>query len=122
MSSIESERKFMDIVSELIDPSIQWKDIEWIKSNTKLPIVLKGILTGKAFKHNLRVYREKIFPLFSQRRWQRRQWIAVSLVSWFPTVERENFKAFDPLYVYKNLRAVSKTVDLLFCFALPFFY
>jgi len=46
----QSENKFIDIVSELIDPSIQWKDIEWIKSNTKLPIVLKGILTGKARK------------------------------------------------------------------------
>jgi len=112
----------VDIVRELIDPSIQWKDIEWIKDNTKLPIVLMGILTGKSFKHKFRVYREKMYPLFSQRRRQRRQWIAVLLASCFLTTESENFKACDPLYVYKNLRAISKTVDLLFCFSLPAFF
>ncbi|PVU84921.1 hypothetical protein BB560_007216, partial [Smittium megazygosporum] len=28
-----------------LDPSLTWKDIEWLKENTKLPILLKGILT-----------------------------------------------------------------------------
>jgi len=31
----------------LFDPSITWKDLEWLKSITKLSIVLKGILTGE---------------------------------------------------------------------------
>jgi 4-hydroxymandelate oxidase len=29
------------------DPSINWRDFEWFRSITKLPIVLKGILTGE---------------------------------------------------------------------------
>ena len=29
----------------LFDPSITWKDVLWLKSITKLPLVLKGILT-----------------------------------------------------------------------------
>ncbi|XP_014599549.1 PREDICTED: peroxisomal (S)-2-hydroxy-acid oxidase GLO5 isoform X1 [Polistes canadensis] len=36
-----------EYVSELFDPSLSWKDITWLKSNTKLPIVLKGILTAE---------------------------------------------------------------------------
>jgi len=31
----------------LFDPSITWKDVEWLKSITKLSIVLKGILTAE---------------------------------------------------------------------------
>jgi (S)-2-hydroxy-acid oxidase len=34
-----------DYALSLFDPSITWKDIEWLKSITSLPIVLKGILT-----------------------------------------------------------------------------
>ncbi|WP_148096690.1 alpha-hydroxy acid oxidase, partial [Aphanothece sacrum] len=41
-----------------IDPSITWKDIEWLQSITKLPIVLKGILRGDdailALKHGVK--------------------------------------------------------------------
>lgn len=29
------------------DPAATWKDLEWIKSETKLPVVAKGILTGE---------------------------------------------------------------------------
>jgi (S)-2-hydroxy-acid oxidase len=35
----------MSYVLDLLDPSITWKDVEWLKSITRLPIVLKGILT-----------------------------------------------------------------------------
>ena len=39
----------------LFDPSVTWKDIEWLKSITRLPLVLKGILTREdallALKH-----------------------------------------------------------------------
>ncbi|KAK1362738.1 (S)-2-hydroxy-acid oxidase [Heracleum sosnowskyi] len=31
--------------SETLDASLSWKDLEWLKSITKLPILLKGILT-----------------------------------------------------------------------------
>lgn len=34
-------------VKESFDASIQWKDILWLKSITKLPIILKGILTAE---------------------------------------------------------------------------
>lgn len=30
---------------DLIDPSLSWKCIQWLRSITKLPIVLKGVLT-----------------------------------------------------------------------------
>jgi 4-hydroxymandelate oxidase len=32
------------ILSQQIDPSVTWKDLEWLQSLTKLPIVVKGIL------------------------------------------------------------------------------
>lgn len=34
-------------LSSFLEPSISWKDIEWIRSITKKPIVLKGILSPK---------------------------------------------------------------------------
>lgn len=33
-------------VVKAIDPSINWKDIEWLRGLTSLPIVAKGILRG----------------------------------------------------------------------------
>jgi 4-hydroxymandelate oxidase len=35
-----------NIYSALLDPSLTWKEIEWVRSLTNLPMVLKGILTG----------------------------------------------------------------------------
>lgn len=32
------------------DPSFNWEDLRWLKQNTKLPIILKGILTGENAK------------------------------------------------------------------------
>lgn len=32
-------------LSSFLDPSLSWKDIEWIRSITKMPIILKGILS-----------------------------------------------------------------------------
>jgi 4-hydroxymandelate oxidase len=38
-----------------IDPSVTWKDVEWLQSITTLPVLVKGILRGddglKAYKH-----------------------------------------------------------------------
>jgi 4-hydroxymandelate oxidase len=36
--------KGRDIYSAVLDPSLSWKDIGWLRSLTRLPIVLKGIL------------------------------------------------------------------------------
>ncbi|KAL5732140.1 (S)-2-hydroxy-acid oxidase [Ranunculus cassubicifolius] len=33
--------------SKAFDPSFSWKDIEWLKSITKLPILIKGVLTAE---------------------------------------------------------------------------
>ncbi|KAJ3074485.1 hypothetical protein HDU98_011168 [Podochytrium sp. JEL0797] len=33
-------------ISTFIDPSLNWKDIQWLSTITKLPIVLKGVQTG----------------------------------------------------------------------------
>ncbi|CAL5061647.1 unnamed protein product [Urochloa decumbens] len=32
---------------ETLDPSLSWKDVEWLKSITSLPILLKGIVTAE---------------------------------------------------------------------------
>ncbi|CAH0769169.1 unnamed protein product [Bemisia tabaci] len=37
-------------VNALFDPTLSWKDVQWLKSITKLPIVLKGILTREDAK------------------------------------------------------------------------
>ena len=34
-----------DYVASLFDPTLSWKDVEWLKSFTSLPIILKGIMT-----------------------------------------------------------------------------
>ena len=34
-----------EYVSSLFDQSLTWKDVEWLKSISKLPIVIKGVLT-----------------------------------------------------------------------------
>jgi 4-hydroxymandelate oxidase len=36
-----------NIYSAHLDPSLTWKDAEWICANTKLPVVIKGIMTGE---------------------------------------------------------------------------
>lgn len=34
-------------VGDLFDPALTWDDVKWLKSQTRLPIVLKGILTAE---------------------------------------------------------------------------
>lgn len=34
-------------ISSFIDPSLNWKDLPWLRSCTKMPIILKGIQTGE---------------------------------------------------------------------------
>ncbi|CAN6168810.1 unnamed protein product [Urochloa humidicola] len=39
--------KLERFASETLDPSLSWKDVEWLKSITSLPILLKGIVTAE---------------------------------------------------------------------------
>jgi 4-hydroxymandelate oxidase len=34
----------LGIYSPIIDPSLNWKDVEWLRSLAKIPVVLKGVL------------------------------------------------------------------------------
>lgn len=34
-------------VKDLFDESISWNDVRWLQSLTKLPVILKGILTAE---------------------------------------------------------------------------
>lgn len=43
-SSSKFSLRYAKDLSTYLDPTISWKDIEWIKSVTKLPLCLKGII------------------------------------------------------------------------------
>ncbi len=49
MKSMEGESgsRLVQYFSGLIDPSLSWRDVEWLRGVTTLPIVLKGILTAE---------------------------------------------------------------------------
>lgn len=34
-------------LNSLMDASLQWEDVQWLKKITKLPIILKGIMTAE---------------------------------------------------------------------------
>lgn len=38
-------------MSNLIDPTLNWNDVEWLKTITKMPIIIKGILTSKSVQN-----------------------------------------------------------------------
>jgi isopentenyl diphosphate isomerase/L-lactate dehydrogenase-like FMN-dependent dehydrogenase len=38
---------FQAAFNELVDPTVTWRDLEWLASLTKLPLVIKGILTSE---------------------------------------------------------------------------
>ena len=48
---------FQYIHTKLKNPSQSWQDLDWLRSCTQLPIILKGILTAEdakeALKHNI---------------------------------------------------------------------
>lgn len=41
-------------VASLIDPTLCWKDIEWLRSITQLPIIVKGIMTAEDTREAVR--------------------------------------------------------------------
>lgn len=48
----ESGGSGLNFFSEkFFDTKVTWKDVAWLKSITTLPIVAKGILTGKSTKN-----------------------------------------------------------------------
>lgn len=38
---------FAAAADAMIDPSLTWKDVDWLRSVTRLPVVLKGIMTAQ---------------------------------------------------------------------------
>jgi len=48
---IEGESGLFQYVSKQFDASLTWKDIEWLRSLTSLPIIVKGILRGDDARH-----------------------------------------------------------------------
>ncbi|XP_014254283.1 (S)-2-hydroxy-acid oxidase GLO1 isoform X2 [Cimex lectularius] len=50
MAESDSGSSLTDYVNSLFDDTLCWKDVEWLRSITKLPIVLKGILTAEDAK------------------------------------------------------------------------
>ncbi|KAG0545796.1 hypothetical protein BDA96_02G393000 [Sorghum bicolor] len=47
IDSAEGGSKLERFSRETLDPSLSWKDVEWLKSITSLPILLKGIITAE---------------------------------------------------------------------------
>lgn len=56
-TSTEGSSAFFQYTSKLVNPSQSWQDLDWLRSCTKLPIILKGILTAEdakeALSHNI---------------------------------------------------------------------
>ncbi|MDF1662542.1 MAG: alpha-hydroxy acid oxidase [Planctomycetota bacterium] len=44
LDKAENDSGLASYVASLLDPGIAWKDIEWLRSITKLPVIVKGIL------------------------------------------------------------------------------
>lgn len=46
-----------EYTNQLFDPSLTWRDVDWLRSVTRLPIIVKGVLSGKdaaeAVKHGV---------------------------------------------------------------------
>lgn len=45
LAADERSRAFERYIGELVDPSLTWEAVDWLGSVTRLPLVLKGILT-----------------------------------------------------------------------------
>lgn len=47
---VRQESSLAAYVVSQIDPTLNWKDIEWVRSISKLPVVVKGVLTAEDAK------------------------------------------------------------------------
>jgi isopentenyl diphosphate isomerase/L-lactate dehydrogenase-like FMN-dependent dehydrogenase len=45
--SLGTSAYFHDTLSEVVDPSLTWRDLEWLRSECPLPLVVKGVLTAE---------------------------------------------------------------------------
>ena len=41
------DRDFHAALSEIVDPTLTWRDLEWLREQSPLPLLLKGILTSE---------------------------------------------------------------------------
>jgi 4-hydroxymandelate oxidase len=57
MPQVEGGSAFAKYVTEFLDASVTWKDVDWLKKISPLPLVLKGIMTAEdaklAVEHHL---------------------------------------------------------------------
>jgi len=42
----EDIKKLASRMAELLDPALNWKDVDWIRGMTSKPLIIKGILSG----------------------------------------------------------------------------
>jgi len=47
VSQSKKESGLNEYASSLFDATLTWSDVDWLKSVTTLPVILKGILAGK---------------------------------------------------------------------------
>jgi isopentenyl diphosphate isomerase/L-lactate dehydrogenase-like FMN-dependent dehydrogenase len=45
LAAEERSRAFERYIGELVDPSLTWEAVDWLRSVTRLPLILKGILS-----------------------------------------------------------------------------
>lgn len=38
---------FAEYVKNLMDPTLSWKDVQWLADHTHLPVIVKGVLTAE---------------------------------------------------------------------------
>lgn len=45
LAADQRSREFDRYIGELVDPSLTWEAVDWLRSVTRLPVILKGIMT-----------------------------------------------------------------------------
>ena len=48
----DEELCYTQPIVNLKDNTWTWRDVEWLTTFTRLPVIVKGILTGKVFKYS----------------------------------------------------------------------
>ena len=46
LGAVEGDSGVAAYTTRLLDPSLTWKDVEWLKSVTRLPLLVKGVIRG----------------------------------------------------------------------------
>ena len=46
VSQSKKESGLNEYASSLFDQSLTWEDLKWLKTVTRLPVLVKGVLTG----------------------------------------------------------------------------